>query len=325
MTSAETRIAKRDGTVAVTAVQKVQVRQSMGNELARYAATGKGSPDFNEAAISDTLGEDDYIKWAEKRDVAVSAFKAKSGVNMMSSEEMATRLSDYEVDPNADEYSADVKVRSALVNEIDRVTKLRAKDPAGAAMEFDDVKEAKKALDEQMAAGSPEPAQVRALVDLMLERQKLFDIPPSARAPIPRDWALGIGRMLSEVPAVSPDVKLADVRNMVAVRYQELEKVFGDQTDEVVVYALSEYNGVEKSTAELIGAFMTAISLGKDPFSMRGAAAAAEADKEQLGVFGRIGEYLFGDDEPVDETEGASPEALLRKRDALRSDEDDDS
>lgn len=306
---------------AAAAVAKVNIRRDMANELAVYTATGEGTAGFDEAQILRTLGESDYAKFSDKRDTAIKTHTATSGIGIMSYDDMQQRLEDYALDPSSDSFSSDQKVRTAVEKEIERITRMRARDPATATMEFPDVKKAKEEIDAQMETDpkAVDPESVRALVDMMLARQKLFDIPPSARAPVPRQWAMGIGQAMARVPDIGGDTKLAEVRNAVAVQYQELEKMFGDQTDEVILYALSVYNGMETETADLVTSYMKAIANGGDPLKLRSPEAALQVEQESLGMLDSISNWLFDDNEEGGDQPAASPEVLRRTVEELRS------
>ena len=140
----------------------------------------------------------------------------------------------------------------------------------------------------------------------------------SVRAPLPKPWAVQIGRSLSErTPAIGGDVKAADMRASLIVQYNALKAVFGDYADEVILQALSEYKGMDKTTAGLVTGYMEAIQAGGDPFKLNQRKAAAEAATEDLSLWDRFSNWMSGDDtsevlrRTVEEVKNAdTPEAL---------------
>ena len=289
-----------------TAVQKVAVRRDMENELALVRKTGQGSDTFDSTNVSTILGEDDYMTFERKRAVAERSFTATSGIATMSATDMEQRFNDYAPDPASPDFADQQQVQSAVQKEIDRVTNLRRNSPDKAALEVPEVKGVYDALQQKLSGGDADPSEVQNFVRTMLGAQADFGIAPEARAPVTREWAMEIGKSLSRVPDLAGKNQ-ADVRNAVLVQYQELQKYFGDYTDEVIVYALSEYKGLSKPTADMIGGYMKAISVGGDPFRLKKMDQALDAD--QVDGFNVFGWYPFGG---APDTEGMSPEEARR-------------
>lgn len=299
---------------------KVQVRNARDNELATIRATGQGSASFDETQISTVLGEDDYLTFTERRDVARRTYTAVSDIATLAPEALEQRVNDYEPIAGSPDFAKQTEVQAAVQKEVNRVINLRAKNPDQAAMEYPEVKGAYAALQETMSTGDPRPEEVQSFVKLMLEKQADFDVAPDARAPIPHDWAVEIGRSLTRVPAPargnSPEIKAT-----IAAQYNALKAFFGDYTDEVLIYSLSEYKGLSKPTAEMVGGMMKAIQAGGDPF--RAKQVDSTLDQDQVDWFSqeplvRGVKRLFGIDpdataEPVDDA-ALSPEELLRRQ-----------
>lgn len=287
-------------------VERVQIRSQMEDELARVRATGAGSGNFDETKISTLLGEDDYVKWAEKRVEAQRTYTALQGMREMSPADLSDRIDLFKPDPASDSFASQQRVYTAVVNEADRITRMRANAPDKAAMEYPDVKAAHDAVQASLASGNPKPEEVQAFVRLMLQKQKEFGVKHSAAAPIPSAWAFDIGQALTRVPEVSGK-NLEDVRAAVAVQYEALREFFGDYADDVIIYALSQYKGVSKANAELITSFMQQISIGGDPFKPRRQSDADQVESASGGFF----DWLFGNDEP-EVAQPPSAELVLR-------------
>lgn len=263
-----------------SAVEKVEVKRSMENNLALLRTTGQGDPNFNATNVATILGEDDYNTYIRKQDVAQQTFSATSGISTMLPEDMEARFLEYTPDPASPDFADQQTVQAAVQKEVDRVTRLRASHPDQAALEFPEVKGVYTALQDQLASGEAQPAQVQEFVGQMLDTQGQLGIAPAARAPVTSEWGMQIGRALSRVP--EPAGRNAqDVRDAVQVQYEELKKYFGDFTDEVVVYALSEYKGISPVTAERINQLMKGISTGGDPFRRRDMDQAIDNDQVQ--------------------------------------------
>lgn len=310
------------------ATQKVEIKRGMENELALIRTTGQPSGSFNSTDVATILGEDDYVSFERKRDVAQRTFTATSGISTMMPEDMETRFLEYTPDPAAPDFADQQSVQAAVQKEVDRVTRLRAQHPDQAALEFPEVKGTYASLQDQLVAGDAQPAAVQHFVSQMLDTQGQIGIAPEARAPVPNDWAIQIGKSLSRVPTVGgvaadgKKMTAADIRAAVQVQYEELQKYFGDYTDEVVVYALSEYKGLSKPTADLINGYMKAISAGGDPFRKRQVDQAI--DNDQVEGFGNsrvgFGGSLFdpfGVNAGEAEETGLSPEEVLRQQNTV--------
>lgn len=312
-----------------TGVEKVEVKRQMENELALVRATGQGSSSFDATNVATILGEDDYVTFQRNYDVAQKTFTATDGIKTMAPEDMENRLIENKADAASPDFADQQRIEAAVQKEIDRVTALRAKQPDQAALEYPEVKGVYSALQDKLLNGNAEPAEVQGFVKTMLDTQAGFDVPPAARAPIPHEWAMEVGRSLSRVPD-STGKNAQDVRATVQAQYEALKQYFGDYTDEVIVYALSEYKGLNPQTAELVGGYMKAISVGGDPFRQR--AVDQSVDKGQVEGFGQFrppfmrlgvgGDYELVQpwlDAPTDtgaEAGVLSPEERLRQQDA---------
>lgn len=270
-------------------VQKVEIRNAMANELASVRTTGTTTGQLDETAISTILGEDDYLTFINKRDVARRTYTATDGLSQMTMEDISSRLDEYKPIPGAADFAAQVEIETALQRESDRIIKLRSTSPGLAAMEFNDVKQAYAAIN--VPGKEAAPNEVQSFVRLMLEKQADMDIAPEARAPIPEDWAIEIGRALTRVPEPAGR-NMEDIRYAVQAQYDGLKQYFGDYADEVMIYSLSEYKGISKPTAELITGYMTAIQGGGDPFRTRQRANQAEDMDQVDGVNGGYMGYL---------------------------------
>lgn len=288
-----------------TAVQKVQVNQGMDNEIASLTRTGQ-TTGFDETTVSTVLGEDDYLKWQEKKATALRTYSAKDGISAMTPDEMGDRLADYSPTPGSPTYAADVQVQAAVQKEIDRVTRLRATKPDQAALEDPTVKAAHDKVDAEMSTGKTDPVSVQDFVQKMLDKQKEFGLKPGTEAPVPRPWAIEIGKQLAKIPELSAKNTPEQVNHLLTEQYKALRDVFGDYTDEVILYALAEYKGVGKNTGKMIAANMQAIANGGDPLRMQ---FGPEYDKDAIeqatnpGVWGTIRNFIAGD------TNDAAPEA----------------
>lgn len=310
-----------------TTADKLELRRQMDNELALTLGTGAGTPSFDETNIASVLGEAEYAKWVHQKEVNEKIFAATSGIKEMTPEEMDARFDEYKrsVKPGTDSYSTDVEVRDALESEIQRITRLRAKNPGAAAEEFDDVKQAKQSLVDATENGTKAfpPAEMQKFVELMLERQKEIGIPRAAAAPIPKAWAMTIGRGLSEIPTLGVKMKGANdevltTRSELAKIYDKMKTLYGDYADEVIIYALSEYKGIDKDTAGAMTAWMTMIGAGKPADQvLRTVQRNTEIDRQDPSMWDRVKGWFTGDDTP--EEQAINPEVLRRTVEELRS------
>jgi len=320
-------------TSKASAVQRVELQSRMDDELASIRATGQGTSQFDDTAVSTVLGEDDYVKWANEKRKAQRMFVARDGLSTATMSQMDERLADYEPVPGSPTYADDIQVQAAVQKEIDKITKLRATQPAEAAMQFPDVAAAHDKVRAGMDQGNLNPEDVQTFVKVMLDRQKEFNLKPGSEAPVPREWAMEIGKSLARVPELAGK-NAPEVNAAIIAQYQSLQKAFGPYTEEVILYALSEYHGVGKNTAELLTGYMQAIEAGGDPLRLKPGAA---TDRDQVesssdeGLWTRfkkgVGAFISGTEDPAAPADPGQPEpaappsseVILRTINALNS------
>lgn len=288
-----------------TAVEKVQVRMSRDNELASIRATGQSTPNFDETAISTILGEDDYLKFVDDRATAQAVFTAKQGISQMTPADMDARYEEYAPLAGSADFARQQEVQAAVQREIDRVRRLRASRPDKAALEFPEVKGTYEGLSEQLAQGDPTPTDVQGFVKLMLDTQAGIEIAEDARAPVPREWAVEIGKALSRVPEATGR-NTRDVQASILAQFTALQTTFGDYADEVISYALSEYNGINKEQAKLLSGYVTALEAGSGIFRTK--AIDQMQDTSQVEGF-NLFDFFF----PPSDTDAATAEERLRQ------------
>lgn len=326
VTSADTAVtaqSKADDTANVQA--KLDTRKAMNNEVALYGATGQGSPGFDESAISTVLGPDDYAKYVDKKDTAQKTYQATNDIETMAPDDMQQRHDDYEPIPGSDDFQQQQQVQKAVDQKITAVTTLRAKHPDQAALAYPDVSQL---YDKMLATippdqpnANPDPTVTQQFIQHMMDRQAEFGVPVDARAPIPRDWALRIGSALTKLPSrvgTSTPVFTASV----VAAYKVLEQTFGSHTDDVILYALSEYKGLDPNTSKLVAGYMKAMQIGGDPLRLKPADQALD-QSQQNGFLSWLGDFSSGRYQPPPGSPsapaaatGLTPEEQLRQRDA---------
>lgn len=301
-------------TARSSAVAKVQVREARDNELALIRATGQGAPGFDETSISTILGEDDYLKFTTDRDIAQRSYTAKQGIAEMTPTDMEARIEEY-APREGSTFAADSEVQAAVRKEVDRVTRLRATRPDKAALELPELKGAYDAMTERLSSGEDVPPnEVQAFVRQMLDTQSSMEVKADARAPVPREWAIEIGRALSRVPERTRD-NVQEVNASIVAQFNAIHETFGDYADEVIAYSLSEYTGISKDQAEFLASYVAAMQNGTSIF--RKGALDQVTDTSQTDAFNIFGWYPFGG-APVDEapSNGLSAEERLRQQEA---------
>lgn len=310
----------------ITPSMKGDMRRDIANELSLYAATGSGRPGFNEDNIVTVLGADDYSKYSYQRDIAERSFKATNKIKELPEDDMGDHLLLHKPLAGSDTFAGDQQVEAAVEKEIARVRKLRSVDPASAATEFPEEKKLLKEIEEISAAGKPVgPELSQEFVKQVLARQEDFAVPKSARAPIPRQWAISLGRDIVEaVPSIVNDGKVnrKDVRIKLAKAYATMEETWGPYTDEIIAYAVGEYKGIEKADAEMITQLMAQIGRGGDPFTPAKLGQAEQREKERgfwdfLSWTTTAGGSDEGEGDDEGDGGGLSTEELLRKREQL--------
>lgn len=310
-------------TAKASAVEMVQVRDARDNELALIRATGQGTPGFDETSISTILGEDDYLKFTNDRDIAQRSYSAKQGIAEMTPTDMEARIEEYAPREGAF-FAADTEVQAAVKKEVDRVNKLRATRPDKAALELPQLKGTYDAMSERLAAGEDvPPADVQSFVRQMLDAQSGMEIKIEARAPVPREWAIEIGRALSRVPEPARG-NIQEVNASIVAQYGAIQETFGEYADEVIAYALSEYTGISKDQADLLSGYIVAMQNGSSIFrkgALDQVQDTSQTDSFSIFDFGPGARDLFGlpgGAAPVDEApqDGLSAEERVRKLEA---------
>lgn len=299
----------------VSAADKVLVQQAQENELALIRSTGAGSNEFDETRIASVLGEDDYLRYVARKQEAHRMFTALQGMKEMDPQQLQDRIEDYTPNPRSPTFASEQAIHAAVVKEAERVTRQRAAHPDKAALEFPEVKEAQARVEQGIAAGKPVAADVQDFVQAMIRKQKEFGVKTDAIAPVPSEWAFQIGQSLTRVPEPSKKVSREDIRAAIAVQYAALHEMFGDYTDEVIIYALSEYKGISENNAKYIESLMRQIAVGGDPFKPRDVADVEQvesaADPGWLRSVPGVGGMPWVDDadgaEPADEAAIPNP------------------
>ncbi|MFZ1704831.1 MAG: hypothetical protein WAT79_10835, partial [Saprospiraceae bacterium] len=302
--------------IKVSAIAKADIKTAMNNEAANIAATGVPSQGFDDLKVAELLGEEAYANWTERKEYAMRMHGATADMTTMTSEQMAGRLQDFEAVPGKDTYLKDQEIYQAVEKQKTKIEKLRASDPDKAALLFDDVKQAYAAV--SAPGAKPAPAEVQKFVELMLERQKEFNLKPGSEAPVPREWAMEIGKALSRVPELAGK-NLKEVNAGITAQYVELQKMFGPYTDEVILYALTEYHGVGPNTAKVITGYMQAIGVGGDPLKLRPRDVAKAADMDAVekaagrGFWGNVKDFWNGERSAGDEPGAAAAELSVEQ------------
>lgn len=287
-------------------VEKADLKSAMNNEAANIMATGRPSGTFDDLKVNEVLGEDAYANWMDRKDFAVRLHGATDGLETMSSEQMVAQLNKYTPTPGTPTFLKDQEVYTAVEKQKEKIEKLRSTEPDKGALLFDDVKQAYAKVS---APGvEPLPEDVQKFVELMLEKQKSFNLKPGSEAPVPHDWAMEIGKSLARVPELAGK-NLKDVNAGITAQYKALQQMFGPYTEEVIMYALAEYHGVGPNTAKLITGYMQSIEAGGDPLKLKPRDIANAKDRDAMeqisgkGFWGNAKDFWNGtrsEDEPAD-------------------------
>jgi hypothetical protein len=294
-------------------VARVQTRTAMMNDLASYRATGQGSQGFDESSVATYLGADDYEKYVQTRELNQRIFKATEGFGAMPQEALEQKTQEHEPVAGSPTFAQDTEVQKAVTAEVNRVMNLRTKDPARAAEEVPEVKAAKDKAFTPKADGTPDVGAVQDYVRAVLDAQEKFNLPMNTtnadgtitvhRAPIDKASAIDIGRRFSEIPPVTSK-NVQEVTKQIAQKYALIKALFGDYADEVIIYSMSEYHGIDKVLATRITNMMTQINQGRDPFIKR------EAPKVEKSFL----ERLFGSSDETATTTAEEERRITRDR-----------
>lgn len=305
-------------------VDVATMRDTIRSELASLEATGVSTGRVDEEAIATVLGEDDYLRYLENRRDAEAIYTAVSGMKAMTPEQLREHETQFIASPGDPEFRRAELVHDRVQKERQRIETMRSHDPAAAAMEFPDVREAFEAASQPNAA----PALHQDFVRRMLDKQREFGLKPEQMAPLPLGAALAIGRtVLAPLPETATTAAERAKRDaaLLAV-YLDAKELYGDYADEVILYSLREYHGVGRNTAEIFKDYMEAQGEGRDIMGniQRRLDRAAERDRiEQLsstgesgrGITGWISDFFTGAprraEEPVDES--LSDEEAIRR------------
>ena len=132
------------------------------------------------------------------------------------------------------------------------------------------------AVADEAAAGEIKPATMQSFVAAMREAQLNVGILPEAVAPVPRDMAMQIGLNFTSAPddirkanaKLPKDAVKFKLRDELVARIEKLQETFGEYTDDVLVYALAEYTGMDKTTASVLTTLTDQLVNSKGPFQV---------------------------------------------------------
>ena len=319
-----------------TDLEKFEVRNAMQNELAMVRETGSGDVNFDASNIATVLGDAAYAEFQQKREVARRTFLAADDFKTMPQGEIEERMASLKPVAGSQTFFDDTLVYANAAAEADRIARKRAKHPGDAALEdpaIQDVhaKLVAKAKDEGVA----DSALAKELVRKMTERQLDFGTPKDAVEPVPKSLALSIGRGFVNLPSAQAGDRRAFYHELGA-RYAALYQIYGEYTDEVIMYALQVYQGIGETDAARITSTMRQINTGRPtpPGFYQGARSGMPADQEldliptggndrpqELSLWDRI-TNMFGSDENREDAAYARSQAEQRIRENSLTDED---
>src|SRR5690606_20560772 len=95
-------------------------------------------------------------------------------------------------------------------------------------------------------------------------RQREFGTAPDAIRPINSERAVEIGAQL-EAAMLAEEGR--DRTAALMTFYTNLEQIYGEYADDVVVQAIAEYRAIDPLIAKEVGGMMKAVAVGRDPFA----------------------------------------------------------
>lgn len=258
-----------------TDIQKFNVTNDMNANLDLVLRTGQDDPNFDPTQVATVLGNDDYLKYLQKRDTNQQIFKATDGMALMDDAQIDSQVDRYRPDPKSSANTIQAEaVGHAVQVEADRIRALRARDPAGAALEDPKIKAQWDQISTNLMQAKPE--QMQQFVHDILQRQAEFNLKPTKDAltgvtsvqyaPVPRQIAYNIGAKLATIPIQGQEGYSKDnLRVAIKDVYDSLHAVLGPYTDEVMMYSLKVYHGMDETTATAVAGAMQSLARGKDP------------------------------------------------------------
>lgn len=227
------------------------------DDVASMAATGSGvkvgDKAIDAAEVSSILGPDKAQAWLDDRAAAQDLYRATSGMERLTADQIDARLAGLEPAAGAQGFAARSALAAKAAKHADGILKLRAEDPAR-AVETDPQVAAAQELVAQKADGAD-----RGLVDARLTAQAALGIPELALQPLTNAEAAAMADHLTLLEN-DPAALNQAIKGMIA----QSQATYGDHADEVMAQVLRA-QGVDKETSLIGASLMRKMGLGQLP------------------------------------------------------------
>lgn len=246
------------------------------DDVASIAATGKGlaidGRELDPADVARVVGAEQAAAWQQQRADARELRAASVDFPRLTEAELAARLDAAAPVPGSDGFAARERQHGQLLQMAQQLIRARRADPAAAVMAFDEVAQAKKALDPKR------PDTFAALARARLDAQERLGIDELARAPLTEAEA---DALLKPVKLAAPGQDGAAMETLIA----DIQRRYGALARPVVVQLLHR-SGVGKDLAGKGYGLLDQMMRGEAPAraDLRAAGALRQADQADRAV-----------------------------------------
>lgn len=211
------------------------------------AAYSTGTPgDIDPAGVMREMGPDRHRHWVEARHDAASVAEQTRDMAILPDDQIAQRVEALRAEPGSDDFARARAVHERVSRRADEIRRERTDNPARAALRVPSVRRALLAAQDP---GSSSPDKIQALVREMLAAQAALGIAKAARAPVPDDHALRIGRALHAITTGQSGADADEVASAVRQMHSDIRLQYGEFADEVIAYSIGRTGALSSATA----------------------------------------------------------------------------
>lgn len=231
----------------VSAVERVTVAGKVADDIASLTTTGTGVGGLDAQRVTDALGEQRALEWANDRQAAHSRFQAIDGMATMTDEELSGRLESLRPAPGATGFDAAIDTYDAAEKEVTRLRAERADDPAESVKGFPEIGKAAVAWD----TSSPE-ARRTSWINMMrarLSAQERIGIVPSLQLPLTKEEAKQFAAPIRAAAMINAEGETGDWFGMVDQLAAAFKESFGEYQDEAFRQVMMQLVGQDTEKA----------------------------------------------------------------------------
>lgn len=256
---------------------KYNTRQAMDDDIAQVELTGQAT-DLTPETVAATLGPDDGLKFAQRRDFAKSQFEVTSTMAGMPSDQLPGYVRSLEPAPGSSNFEARKKIYDAADRQADKLTKTRLEDPAESVSTTALVKEAAKGYSPK------DPQSVQRLIKARLAAQDQVGIRGQSQMVATKQEARAIIRPIENVLSEQDAQVMAAIANagtptlarsetkrireqakdLIRQTIDHVQELYGPYSEKVLAQAI-DASVREKDIGELTTQMLRKLAKGERP------------------------------------------------------------